>query len=102
MFDGEYKYPIADRGYVFAGANVNYRSQTTAGFGVEPLLAIDAYTLLDVRFGYETPDARYRVQVYGRNVLNTYYWTNVSRAGDSLSRLAGQPPTFGIQVSVRN
>ena len=101
VLDGEYRGAISERYIGFLGANANYRSQTTAGFGSSSDLAINSYALIDVRAGVESRNGKYRVQLYGRNITNKYYWTNVARSGDSLHRYAGYPATYGIQLSYR-
>ncbi|WP_246870171.1 TonB-dependent receptor [Novosphingobium sp. SG707] len=101
VFDGEYRFAVGGGRTAILGGNANYRSQTTSGFGGNGLLAIDAYWLLDLRAGMEFGDGRYRVQVYGKNVTNQYYWTNVARAVDNVRRYAGMPATYGIQFSVK-
>ena len=83
------------------GANANYRSKTTAGFGGSNLLDIDAYWLVDLRAGIDFKDGKYSVQIFGRNITNQYYWTNVARSLDNVRRYAGAPATYGIQFSAK-
>lgn len=93
--------PLSDRLDGTAGANYSYRSSTSAGFGAEPLLAIDSYGLLDLRAGVQASDGRWRAEVFGSNVTNAYYWTNVAKFFDNVRRLTGQPATYGVQVGVK-
>ncbi|VAW03366.1 hypothetical protein MNBD_ALPHA04-1526 [hydrothermal vent metagenome] len=79
----------------------SYRSATKAAFGTNPLLSIKGYTLLDLRAGVETADGSWRVEAYGQNVTNQYYWTQVTREIDALTRTAGMPATYGVRVSFR-
>src|SRR3546814_6430251 len=69
---------------------MNYRTKTTAGFGTNPYLAIDDYALVDLRVGIQDPDKKWSVQVFGHNVTNAYYWTNVAKFNDTVRRLAGR------------
>jgi iron complex outermembrane receptor protein len=101
VLDGEYKLPIAERTQLIFGANANYRTKTTAGFGGNSILDIDPYWLVDLRAGVDLADGKYRIQVYGRNVTNQYYWTNVSRSVDNARRYTGMPATYGVQLSVK-
>lgn len=101
VLDGQYKFPVNSGVDVVLGANYNYRTKTRAGFGNETLLEINSYGLLDLRAGIEAPDGKWRVQAFGRNVTNAYYWTNVAKFFDVVRRLAGQPATYGVQVSYK-
>lgn len=78
------------------GASYSYRTKTVAGFGVSDVLSINAYGLLDLRAGVKDADNRWRVELFGRNVTNAYYWTNVGRVFDVARRLTGRPATYGI------
>ncbi len=48
-----------------------------------------------------TTDGHWRLQVFGKNVTNTYYWTNSRLTGDSVVRFAGMPDTFGIRLAYK-
>ena len=99
VFDGSYTFPISSSLNAVVGSNVNYRSSTSAGFGTHPLLDVDAYTLVDARMGVESADGRWSAQLFGHNILDTYYWTNVAKFNDVVRRLTGRPATYGIQFS---
>lgn len=101
VLDGDYRFPISEGMNGTLGANANYRTKTTAGFGGSNLLDIDSYWLVDLRAGVDIHDGKYAVQVFGRNVTNKYYWTNVARSLDNVRRYAGTPASYGIQLSVR-
>lgn len=97
----EYRRPITGGLEMSVGGSLNYRSSTKAGFGSETLLNIDSYTLLDLRAGIGQIGGGWTVNVYGRNVTDVYYWTNVARTADNVRRLAGQPATYGVELSQR-
>ncbi|WP_380930273.1 TonB-dependent receptor [Sphingomonas arantia] len=99
--DAQYQWTIGRSFDVFAGGSLNFRSATTAGFGAEPLLALKSYALVDLRAGTVTRDGRWRLQVYGRNVFDRYYWTNVAKFVDNVRRYAGNPATYGVTLSLR-
>src|SRR3546814_6461954 len=82
-------------------SNYSYRTSTNAGFGNEPLLYMKDYGVLDLRAGFGSSDGRWQVSAFGRNVTNSYYWTNVAKLFDVVRRLAGQPATYGIQMNWR-
>jgi outer membrane receptor protein involved in Fe transport len=85
----------------FVGASVTYRSDATAAFGGLPQFDIDSYTIVDLRAGIQDIDGKWRVQLYGRNVTDEYYWMNVGRPIDSVSRYAGMPATYGVTASFK-
>ena len=101
VLDGQYEFPINDRLNGTAGLNYSYRSKTSAGFGDDPLLDIRAYSLLDLHAGVESPDRKWKFEAFGRNVTDTYYWTNVAKYNDVVRRLAGYPATYGVQLSYK-
>jgi outer membrane receptor protein involved in Fe transport len=63
---------------------------------------IDAYTLVNLRAGLEGSDHKWRMELWGKNVFNKYYWTNISSATDTLSRYTGMPATYGVTVTFRH
>lgn len=99
VFDGNYTFPVSSSLNGIVGSNINYRSSTTAGFGTHPLLEVDAYTLVDARIGIEAADGKWSAQLFGHNIFDTYYWTNVAKFNDVVRRLTGRPATFGVQLN---
>ena len=45
-------------------------------------------------------DGKLRVQLWGRNIFNEYYWNSTFQA-DTAWRMAGRPATYGISVGWR-
>jgi iron complex outermembrane receptor protein len=99
-------------GYTLASASLMVYQSTNAyagrfntmmadGFvtGYPTPLSCDSRHLLDVRAGVHTTDERWRVQLWGKNVTNQYYWTNVASYYDTIARYAGRPATFGVTAS---
>lgn len=99
--DAQYQWRLSDGLVGRVAANFNYRSETNAGFGNDPRLHIDSYTLVDARIGVGSPDRTWEVTLFGRNLTDEYYWTNVARLSDVIRRYSGQPRTYGIQLSTR-
>jgi outer membrane receptor protein involved in Fe transport len=100
---GDVEQTIPTKGNIsfFAGGSITYRSGAQAAFGEAPQFRIDPYTLIDLRAGVQDIDGKWRIQVWGLNVTNKYYWINVGRPIDSVSRYAGRPATYGITASAR-
>jgi iron complex outermembrane recepter protein len=99
--DVDYDFPLRGGLRGFVGGSWTYDSHTYAGLGALDLMHIAAYGLLDLRAGTTFGDGRYRAWAWGRNVTDTYYWSNVFVAGDAASRFVGQPATYGVSFSAR-
>lgn len=83
------------------GGSVVYHSATFATFGESPEFKLPSYTLVDLRAGVQSENGAWRFQVWGRNVTNKLYLTNVSHLIDSVSRSVGMPATYGATLSYR-
>ncbi|WP_293969212.1 TonB-dependent receptor [Sphingomonas sp.] len=100
--DAQYDVPVSGSAAIFAGVGATYQSATNAALGDEPLLAIKAYTLVDLRAGIHAIDDTWRISGFVKNLTNEYYWTNVVNAGaDVAARYAGRPRTYGVTLSYR-
>lgn len=112
-FAADYRTPLSSSLDGFLGGTVSYRSSTVAIIGgdfatptitasaVGNPFTIDGYTLVDLRAGIAASDNRWRVSVYGKNVFNEYYWSNVVAAFDTIGRYAGMPSTYGVSFSYK-
>jgi outer membrane receptor protein involved in Fe transport len=99
--DAEYKFAAGSSLTAFLGGNLTYQSSTNSALGALSQYQLNAYTLLDARAGVESADGRWRVTLFGRNLTNRYYWTNVFRTYDSVIKYAAMPVTYGIQLTVK-
>lgn len=100
--DAQYDVPLSSSVIGFVGAGATYQSATNAAVGAEPLLAMKAYTLVDLRAGIHDVDDRWRLSGFVRNVGNAYYLTNVvAPSVDTVIRYAGRPRTYGLTLSYR-
>lgn len=118
VINADYRHELANGGSAFIGVTTNIRSASDAVPGgsriefpsraAEPNSALRAgivhpfqnnsYATVDARIGYEGPDGAWRVMVWGKNVFNEYYWTNVIPSADSVARFAGRPATYGLTI----
>jgi iron complex outermembrane recepter protein len=114
LADAQYTFAATPTWNTFIGANVSYRTATLAAFAGPPDgtprseayttagdYELPSYALLDVRLGFESADGKYRVQFWGQNVTDKYYWIHVVKIQDTLARITGRPTTFGITLSAR-
>ena len=108
--DGQYDFPLGETLSGFVGANMTYRSKTISVVGGTenpplatpnsfPLFGIDGYSLVNLRAGIETE--RWRVELWGKNVFNKYYWNTAYPAFDTIVRYTGRPATYGVNVSFK-
>jgi iron complex outermembrane receptor protein len=99
--DAQYEFPLNAKYNGYVGGGLSYHGASTGTFGGGPLFDIASYTLLDLRTGVETSDGRWRVELWGHNVTNRYYWSSVQHVEDTVDRVTGMPATFGITFSAR-
>ncbi len=117
----DYRHELPSGGAPFLGFTVSARSNQSAAIGGEdttlpvtgtnrfriapgagpyPYL-IDGYATVDARLGYEAPEGRWKVIVWGKNIFDKYYWTAVIPSSDTSARLAGRPATYGVTFGFR-
>ena len=96
-----YEHPINDQLLGFLGAQVTYRTTTTASVGSPKFFTLPSYSVLDLQAGVETQDGRWRAFVWGKNVADTFYLNNVIQIEDGIVRYTGLPATYGITVAFR-
>lgn len=99
--DAEYGFGLSANLRAFLGGSVTYHRDTFATFGEAPEFKLPSYTLIDLRAGVQSRDGNWRFQIWGRNVTDKRYTTNVSHLIDSVSRTVGMPVTYGASVSYR-
>jgi iron complex outermembrane recepter protein len=98
--NANYTFPLGDT-EGFIGGQINYRSASTSSIGNEPVFQIPSYTLLDAQAGMNFAEGRYRVMLWGKNITNKFYLTNIIHYTDGIQRFMGMPATYGITVSFR-
>lgn len=99
--DASYQWALRDGLDAFFGGNVAYEGDTNSQFGELARLAVDSYTLVDLRAGIEAQDGAWKLMFWARNVGDTYYWTTGNANLDTTVRFAGMPRTYGVTLSFR-
>lgn len=103
--DVQYEWSIGAALVGFAGAGVTHHSSDNSTFRTDLARADDfrlkAYTTVDLRAGLRAEDGAWKLAVFGRNVGDTYYWTNTHQGSDTIYRTPGEPATFGVMLSLR-
>ena len=106
---GEYDWDVFSGKYqAYLGADLTYVGRSQGQFGDAsavaagfPSLEIDAYTTLDLRAGLNSSDGHWRIQLFGQNVTNRYYWTQATHTYDTAVRFAGLPRTYGGSIEYK-
>jgi outer membrane receptor protein involved in Fe transport len=106
---GQYDWGVLKGSYgAYIGFDVSYSGRTEGQFGNQsavsqgfPSLYIKPYATLDLRAGLDSRDGRWRFQIFGQNVTNTYYWTQAVHTYDTAVRYTGMPAVFGASVDYR-
>lgn len=116
-----YERPISSNLKAFTGADFVYHSKATALFSradmvgllqPSPVLRpndffdpnsfkIKAFTTVDARIGIGDQDNKWRAWIWGKNIFNTYYWSNSTTNLEAIYRLTAMPATYGGSVSFR-
>jgi iron complex outermembrane recepter protein len=96
-----YEHPLTDQWSAFIGGQVSYQTKTSAAIGSPSLYIMPAYGRLDLQFGVQSQDGRWRVFGWGKNVLNRFYVNNIVELEDAVNRYVGRPATYGIAVNYR-
>ena len=103
-----YDWDLSPNLRAYVSADASYQSKETAIFGSQealadnaPPLTIKAYGLLNLAAGISSTNQRWRVELWGKNVTNSYYWNSVNYISDTVVREAGMPVTYGITIGFR-
>jgi outer membrane receptor protein involved in Fe transport len=111
--DAEYRFSAFSGYEGYVGASASYRSSTVSIIGgdITPSeyrgelaspYSIAGYTLVNVRAGLNSADGHWRYELWGKNIFDKYYWYDtLQTTGDTVSRYAGMPVTYGITVGYK-
>lgn len=100
-FGSRYQFPVSENLRGFVGSDLAYRSTSSAFFGTNPRERISNYTTLDLSAGIPSADDAWSFSIWGRNVTDEYYWTNVGRSIDTYARVAAMPATYGVTFAIK-
>jgi len=82
-----------------AALNARWQDDSHADLEGDPRFVIEDYGLVNASLGVHSLDDRWRVQVWGRNLTDEYYWTAVSSNANVVVRFPGQPRTYGASLT---
>ncbi|MBF7014386.1 TonB-dependent receptor domain-containing protein, partial [Novosphingobium sp. HR1a] len=105
----DYTFPVSSALDGFVGAGLNGQSSSvsalvvpgSATFGAtSDLYDIKSYTLVNANLGIRSSDGKWTASAWGKNIFNTYYWSNATQAYDTFVRYTGRPAEYGITVGM--
>ena len=99
--DANYRWSINDNLGGFVGGGITHQDKTNSQLGQLPSLNVKAYSLIDLRAGFESLTGTWRLSAWGRNVGDAYYWTAANRNLDTTVRFTGRPATYGLSLNYR-
>lgn len=96
---GSYEWEINTGLLAMIGADYSTTSSTTAIIGGSEVYDIDSYSLINMRAGIKSASEDWSLMVWGKNLSDEYYWTNVTSYYDTVARYTGMPRTYGVTFS---
>lgn len=87
----------------FVRGEVQYRSSVFFAFSQDPLSAQPGYALFNASFGVRTPDDRFSVTVYGKNLSDKDYALTIARSAlvAGSYQLPGLQRSYGVVAGFR-
>jgi len=104
-YGARYDWPLSQALSAYVSLDGSYQTRTSSAFGDTaahaegPSLSNKAYGLLNLAAGVESQDDHWRIQIWGKNVTNTYYWNTAFYEFDPVVRYTGLPSTYGLTLS---
>ncbi len=97
--------PLGNGGVeLFVTPTATYQSNIFFEIPNNPLIAEDAYALVNLRAGVRFGDGRYQVTGFARNLLDRRYLIDAGNTGFIFATptfIAGEPRLYGIEISAR-
>jgi outer membrane receptor protein involved in Fe transport len=82
-----------------AALNVRYQSESNAIFEELPLYRIPAYAVVNGSIAVRSADDSWSIMLWGRNLLDKYYFNSVTANANTIVRFASPPRTFGASFT---
>ncbi|WP_176593981.1 TonB-dependent receptor [Sphingobium sp. EM0848] len=96
-----YSFSVGATTKAFFGGQIIHRSHATSSIGNEPDFKLPAYTTIDVQGGLEFHDGKVRIMVWGKNIMNEFYLTNIYQYTDGIQRFTAKPATYGVTLGYK-
>ena len=93
-----YRQPIGDMGSLLLNASYAWQDDYFTGASNSPNFLIDSYGLVNASVGFETGDGRWRVSLWGNNLLDKEYVLIRGTSG-AIGEYYGAPFTYGATLT---
>ena len=93
-----YRWPLSDALYLEVGADLNYAEESPGAPGGGVAFGSSDYAILNARLGLGSADEKWRIQAWGRNLADEYYYPSASSGNGPYIRMVGMPRTFGLKL----
>ncbi|MBW2370234.1 MAG: TonB-dependent receptor [Deltaproteobacteria bacterium] len=96
----QYVFNLGDSGFLTVRGDLTYRGEQFSDVANEAKYELDSLTLVNAFARYETADARWSLDLYGRNLVDEEYYTNKYEGplGGDLGSV-GAPVTYGARLT---
>ena len=98
----QYNFPIGDGTALYVRGEFSHRSQTYFTFRNLPQVGQAPYGLVNASVGVSIAGTKLRAEVWGRNLADQQYVTNVYVNSPVPAGLPGAPRTFGVRLVWQN
>jgi iron complex outermembrane recepter protein len=102
---GDYDFGLNKKFDGFVGLGVSGQSKSigvlTVSAADRKIYEINARALVDGTIGLKSSDDSWRLSIWGKNLFNKYYWTNVAQGFDTIFRYPGRGAEYGVAVAYK-
>ena len=96
-----YDRPLNETYGLRSSLNGRWQSDSSAGNPDDPFYDIDSYGTLNGSIGLYTLNDTWEFSLWGQNLTDEYYITQVTTNANVVLRYAGKPRTYGASLSYR-
>lgn len=98
----EYVLPVFSRYEFSVGADISFRGETNASLEKDPRFFMEDYSVVNARLGFSPLAGPWKLQLWGRNITDEYYYNNVTNQLDTIGRYTAMPVVWGATLSWRS
>lgn len=95
----QYTLDLGDSGKAFIRGEYGWKDRQFFTVVNDNIQTMASYDLINASIGYTSPDDRWQVIVYGRNLSNTQYLVSTGTFTAVPSGTPGDPRTYGVRLS---
>jgi iron complex outermembrane receptor protein len=95
----EYTHQLSNAGAIYLSGDYAWKDDAFYTPVNDPIVGQDAYAVVNASLGYRSLGGDWTVELYGRNLADEQYLTNVYTASAVPAGIPGAPRTYGVRVS---